>query len=189
MISLNVRKSKNLHPNLGTLKRLFHFKATYGSRRCLHVPALKPNFTLCVLFPRPPFFRCWSQSTVSFLYSQVSHLWIQLLSIVICWKMCFFLDENTDSERSLLFQLSILLKWLSVLLWPKRINQKSHRCENTLILSMNHWKLLSSDILLCGKIKFYIGSTVFRFFSHVVKITLHYIVVKMCVYMLILEIY
>ena len=31
---------------------------------------------------------------------------------------------------------------------------------------MNHWKLLSSDILLRGKIKFYISkATVFRFFS------------------------
>ena len=31
---------------------------------------------------------------------------------------------------------------------------------------MNHWKLLSSGTLLCGKIKFYIGkAAVFRFFS------------------------
>ena len=56
---LECKKVQNLHPNLGTLKRLFHFQSYLWIRRCLHVPSLKPNFTLCpILFPRPPCFRC-----------------------------------------------------------------------------------------------------------------------------------
>ena len=51
------------------------------------------------------------KSTVSSLYSQVSHLWIQPnIDQQYAGKYIFFLDENTESEEKPPFQLSILLK-------------------------------------------------------------------------------
>lgn len=121
MISLNVRKSRIFTPTWELWKGYFISKATYGSEDAfmyLHWSPISPYVQSCFL--ALPFLDVDPKSTVSFLYSQVSHLWIQPnIDQQYAGKCVFFLDENTDSEEKPPFQLSILLKWLSVLLWPR----------------------------------------------------------------------